>query len=116
MAGSPRSSDDVDRVRHVPDAALANEHRFVVVAVLEVDEDSHAVRPLRAPLADTLADIEAQILSIGVREADLEHTRSMGEIMSATLGDVTFFAGFLLAGGAYLVLCRSKVAAERVAV
>ena len=32
------------------------------------------------------------------------------------LGDVTFFVGFLLAGAAYLVLCRSKIAAERVAV
>lgn len=29
------------------------------------------------------------------------------------LGDITFFIGFLLAGGAYLVLCRSKIAAER---
>jgi nucleobase:cation symporter-1, NCS1 family len=30
------------------------------------------------------------------------------------LGDVTFFVGFLLAGGLYLLLCRSKIAAERV--
>ncbi len=29
------------------------------------------------------------------------------------LGDVTFFVGFLIAGAAYLVLCRSKIAAER---
>ena len=29
------------------------------------------------------------------------------------LGDITFFVGFLIAGGAYLVLCRSKIAAER---
>lgn len=29
------------------------------------------------------------------------------------LGDITFFVGFLLAGGAYLLLCRSKIAAER---
>lgn len=29
------------------------------------------------------------------------------------LGDITFFVGFLLAGGSYLVLCRSKIAAER---
>ncbi|WP_237573396.1 purine-cytosine permease family protein [Mycolicibacterium lacusdiani] len=29
------------------------------------------------------------------------------------LGDVTFFAGFLLAGGCYLLLCRSKIAKER---
>ncbi|MCW2587648.1 MAG: purine-cytosine permease-like transporter [Mycobacterium sp.] len=29
------------------------------------------------------------------------------------LGDITFFVGFLIAGGAYLLLCRSKVAAER---
>lgn len=29
------------------------------------------------------------------------------------LGDITFFAGFLIAGGCYLMLCRSKVAAER---
>ena len=29
------------------------------------------------------------------------------------LGDITFFIGFLLAGGAYLLLCRSKIAAER---
>ena len=32
------------------------------------------------------------------------------------LGDVTFFVGFLLSGAAYLVLCRSKIAGERVAV
>jgi cytosine/uracil/thiamine/allantoin permease len=32
------------------------------------------------------------------------------------LGDITFFVGFLLSGAAYLVLCRSKIAAERVAV
>ncbi len=32
------------------------------------------------------------------------------------LGDITFFVGFLLAGAAYLVLCRSKIAAERVLV
>ncbi|WP_029114530.1 cytosine permease [Mycobacterium sp. URHB0044] len=31
------------------------------------------------------------------------------------LGDITFFVGFLLAGGSYLLLCRSKIAAERVA-
>ncbi len=31
------------------------------------------------------------------------------------LGDITFFVGFLLAGGCYLVLCRSKIAAERTA-
>ncbi len=30
------------------------------------------------------------------------------------LGDVTFFVGFLLAGGLYLLLCRSKIARERV--
>jgi len=29
------------------------------------------------------------------------------------LGDITFFVGFLIAGGAYLLLCRSKIAAER---
>jgi NCS1 family nucleobase:cation symporter-1 len=29
------------------------------------------------------------------------------------LGDVTFFAGFLLAGAAYLVLCRAKITAEK---
>jgi NCS1 nucleoside transporter family len=29
------------------------------------------------------------------------------------LGDVTFFVGFLLAGGCYLLLCRSKIAKER---
>jgi NCS1 family nucleobase:cation symporter-1 len=29
------------------------------------------------------------------------------------VGDITFFVGFLLAGGAYLLLCRSKIAAER---
>ncbi|MBJ7384543.1 MAG: cytosine permease, partial [Mycolicibacterium sp.] len=29
------------------------------------------------------------------------------------LGDVTFFVGFLLAGGCYLLLCRSKIARER---
>ncbi|GAS89621.1 purine-cytosine permease family protein [Mycolicibacterium brisbanense] len=29
------------------------------------------------------------------------------------LGDITFFVGFLIAGGCYLVLCRSKLAAER---
>jgi purine-cytosine permease-like protein len=32
------------------------------------------------------------------------------------LGDITFFVGFLLAGGSYLLLCRSKIAAERTAV
>jgi NCS1 family nucleobase:cation symporter-1 len=32
------------------------------------------------------------------------------------LGDITFFVGFLLAGGAYLLLCRSKIAAERAVV
>ncbi|BBZ29494.1 cytosine permease [Mycolicibacterium madagascariense] len=32
------------------------------------------------------------------------------------LGDVTFFVGFLLAGGLYLLMCRSKIAAERLAV
>ncbi|MDT5316861.1 MAG: nucleobase:cation symporter, family [Mycobacterium sp.] len=29
------------------------------------------------------------------------------------LGDITFFVGFLIAGACYLVLCRSKIAAER---
>jgi NCS1 family nucleobase:cation symporter-1 len=29
------------------------------------------------------------------------------------LGDITFFVGFLLAGASYLVLCRSKITAER---
>lgn len=29
------------------------------------------------------------------------------------LGDITFFVGFLLAGAAYLALCRSKIAAEK---
>ncbi|MCV7254953.1 cytosine permease [Mycolicibacterium fluoranthenivorans] len=29
------------------------------------------------------------------------------------LGDITFFVGFLIAAGSYLVLCRSKIAAER---
>ena len=29
------------------------------------------------------------------------------------LGDITFFVGFLIAGGAYLLACRSKIAAER---
>jgi NCS1 nucleoside transporter family len=28
------------------------------------------------------------------------------------LGDITFFVGFLLAGGAYLLLCKSKIAGE----
>ncbi|MCF6389590.1 cytosine permease [Mycobacterium sp. MBM] len=32
------------------------------------------------------------------------------------LGDITFFVGFVLAAGCYLVLCRSKIDAERVAV
>ena len=31
------------------------------------------------------------------------------------LGDITFFVGFILAGGAYFLLCRSKIAAERAA-
>jgi NCS1 nucleoside transporter family len=31
------------------------------------------------------------------------------------LGDITFFVGFLIAGASYLVLCRSKIAAERAA-
>src|SRR6185295_10551707 len=30
------------------------------------------------------------------------------------LGDITFFVGFLLAAGSYLVLCRPKIATERV--
>ncbi|MCW2560243.1 MAG: cytosine permease [Mycobacterium sp.] len=29
------------------------------------------------------------------------------------LGDITFFVGFLLAAGSYLLLCRSKIATER---
>ena len=29
------------------------------------------------------------------------------------LGDITFFVGFLLSGAAYLLLCRSKIGAER---
>jgi cytosine/uracil/thiamine/allantoin permease len=29
------------------------------------------------------------------------------------LGDITFFVGFVIAGACYLVLCRSKIAAER---
>jgi cytosine/uracil/thiamine/allantoin permease len=28
------------------------------------------------------------------------------------LGDITFFVGFVIAGAAYLVLCRKKIAAE----
>jgi NCS1 nucleoside transporter family len=32
------------------------------------------------------------------------------------LGDITFFVGFLLAGGSYLLLCRSKIVTERTAV
>jgi cytosine/uracil/thiamine/allantoin permease len=32
------------------------------------------------------------------------------------LGDITFFVGFLLAGGAYLLLCRSKINNEFTAV
>ena len=32
------------------------------------------------------------------------------------LGDITFFVGFLIAGASYLVLCRSKITAERHAV
>jgi nucleobase:cation symporter-1, NCS1 family len=32
------------------------------------------------------------------------------------LGDITFFVGFLIAGGAYLLACRSKIAAEPAAV
>ena len=31
------------------------------------------------------------------------------------LGDITFFVGFLLSGGLYLLMCRSKIAAERLA-
>ena len=29
------------------------------------------------------------------------------------LGDITFFVGFLISGGLYLLVCRSKIAAER---
>ena len=29
------------------------------------------------------------------------------------LGDITFFVGFLVSGGCYLLLCRSKIAADR---
>jgi nucleobase:cation symporter-1, NCS1 family len=32
------------------------------------------------------------------------------------LGDVTFYVGFLLAGGCYLLMCRARIAAERLAV
>lgn len=32
------------------------------------------------------------------------------------LGDITFFVGFLISGGLYLAFCRSKIAAERLAV
>jgi purine-cytosine permease-like protein len=32
------------------------------------------------------------------------------------LGDITFFVGFLISGGAYLLVCRSKISAERSAV
>ena len=32
------------------------------------------------------------------------------------LGDITFFVGFLLAGGSYLLLCRSKISGERTSV
>lgn len=32
------------------------------------------------------------------------------------LGDIGFFVGFLLAAGSYLVLCRSKVEADKVTV
>jgi NCS1 family nucleobase:cation symporter-1 len=31
------------------------------------------------------------------------------------IGDITFFVGFLIAGGLYLLVCRSKIAAERTA-
>jgi nucleobase:cation symporter-1, NCS1 family len=45
-------------------------------------------------------------------------TKFVGLVVKAypQLGDITFFVGFLLSGAAYVVLCRSKVAAERVAV
>ena len=32
------------------------------------------------------------------------------------LGDITFFVGFLIAGASYLLVCRSKITAERAAV
>lgn len=32
------------------------------------------------------------------------------------LGDITFFVGFLIAGAGYLLLCRSKIEAERVVI
>lgn len=42
--------------------------------------------------------------------------RFVGVITSAVpqLGDITFFAGFVIAGGCYLAVCRSKVGAGRV--
>jgi NCS1 family nucleobase:cation symporter-1 len=33
----------------------------------------------------------------------------------AQLGDITFFVGFLISGGLYLAMCRSKITSERVA-
>ncbi|WP_422746177.1 purine-cytosine permease family protein [Mycobacterium sp. WMMD1722] len=43
--------------------------------------------------------------------------RFVGAVTSVApqLGDITFFAGFLIAGGCYLALCRSKIATSRVA-
>jgi NCS1 family nucleobase:cation symporter-1 len=42
----------------------------------------------------------------------------VGYVVAAVpqLGDITFFVGFLLAGGSYLLLCRAKIAAERTTV
>jgi NCS1 family nucleobase:cation symporter-1 len=43
--------------------------------------------------------------------------RFVGYVVRAVpeLGDITFFVGFLLAAGCYLVFCRAKINAERVA-
>jgi NCS1 family nucleobase:cation symporter-1 len=42
----------------------------------------------------------------------------VGYVVAAVpqLGDITFFVGFLLAGGSYLLLCRAKIETERTTV
>ncbi len=56
------------------------------------------------------------VVSVGGLFANQEKLVGGGRRRGARVGgDITFFAGFLLAGGAaYLALCRSKIAAEEV--
>ena len=50
----------------------------------------------------------------GLASYTLETTEEVDIARNLGLGDITFFVGFLLAAGSYLVLCRPKIATERV--